>query len=165
MNGWASHRRVGIAAFLPGALHPGLLSLSRTRALRPPILSDRPYRRTRHPGGFHPHSERIAPPLRKGSTLPRGRTALHRDPFGQKWSRRLSALLQPGTLPVRGIQPVSPFGFTGRALCGRFPDLHRFAEWAFPSAQRLGQSCIPLKRIAGFGDPLAPHAARSKPDR
>jgi hypothetical protein len=121
------------------------------RALRPPILSDRPYRRTRRPEGFRLHSERIAPPLRKGSTLPRGRTAPHCGPFGQRWSRRLSALLQPGILPVRGIQPASPFGFTGRALCGRFPDLHRFAEWAFPSAQRLGQSCIPLKRIAGFG--------------
>lgn len=36
------------------------------RALRPPVLADRPYRRTRPPEGLRLHSERIAPLLRKG---------------------------------------------------------------------------------------------------
>jgi len=49
-------------------------------------------------------------------TPPRVRTALRRFPFGRQWSRRLSAFLQPGILPVPDLRPALPFGLTSRVL-------------------------------------------------
>lgn len=57
----------------------------------------------------------------------------------------------PAWHPSRPVSRIStPFGATFRGLSGRLPNLHRLAERAFPSAQRLCQSCIPLERIAGY---------------
>jgi len=100
----------------------------------------------------------LAPPFRTGRPAPsEGVTPL---PVGTA----------PRCLPLRAsaeqetlcVSPVGlPFLFRtcGRrclsalpsgSFAGDSPGLHRFAEWTVPTAQRLGQSCIPLEQNCGF---------------
>jgi len=105
------------------------------------------------------------PTTRTGLTLSRPGTAPLLRPFGLRRGGRLSAPLRSGRPPRSGLP-------SGSAFRPRHPDPSRVsfpaitesAERAVPSALRLGQSCTPLKRIAGEkGVHNLPCAARSKP--
>lgn len=98
--GRTSHRPVCVSASVPGALHTGSFSQPRGEGappsgpFEPSVPPDPPFQKLTLPV----RADRLVP--LEGRTLP-PENRIPYYPFGQRWNRRLSALLQPGTLPNR----------------------------------------------------------------